>query len=255
MRQWNQKLEVDNIVGSQSWAKDLTLAHHSFENTTFCEQVRIMSQTAVMIAPHGAAVAGNSVFMHDRSVIVELGSMYTDSSQTSTNDLLQAPSANIEMARIAGRFYVGSMSITTYSFMGEKSFDVDLDRFNTSLGRVDDLLHLDFDCHHKPPPRVCASVPHNADACRGTHLLFVWAQIASWACVIVAFVGAAGVTRTNVVTLAQNAKRAMCAANSRLGAERDMCAAKANLVSKPPLYASNEMTGTPESSTMRHPPM
>ena len=214
VRQWNQKLEVDNLVKSQSWAKNLTLIHHSFDNTTFCEQVRIMSETAVMIAPHGAAIAGNCIFMRDRSVIVELGYMYTDWSQTSTYDPIGAASANIEMSKIIGRSYVGSMSINTYDFMTKESFDVDLNRFNRALDCVGSLLNRVIVCHHEESPKVCMPQKIVDPYHQSSFLLFIWAQIASWLCLLIMFGNATGLSLIRIVNAIRNAKDNVCASKA-----------------------------------------
>ena len=61
---------VKSLLGSQS--SKMSIRQASFDKATFCEQVRILTNSAVFIAAHGQAVAGNIHYLNTNGLFIEL---------------------------------------------------------------------------------------------------------------------------------------------------------------------------------------
>lgn len=86
--------------------------------------------------------------------------------------------------------------------MNKEAFDVDLDRFITALERVDELLQPGYDdktTSHKGRPTICTSDSQTDSSDTMLTLLFVWAQLASWSCIMVTVFSVSGGTPASLV--------------------------------------------------------
>ena len=77
-RQWAEKTltEMRETIRLESWARNFNILIQDFSDLSPCEQVKLIAQSKVLIAHHGAVLQGNGLWASDGSVIVEIVSQF-----------------------------------------------------------------------------------------------------------------------------------------------------------------------------------
>ena len=113
-RQWEAKT-IDLLVRSlqrSSISSERTVRVVQLTNMTFCDQVQLFARSFVVVAHHGAAPAGNGVFMHDRSLLIEINSICDQGSMMKE---VFADAGNGDFAVSAGKKYIGARVAHAYN--------------------------------------------------------------------------------------------------------------------------------------------
>lgn len=71
-RVWDDRESLIRSISKQPWAKGLKVVATKLNGMTFCQQVTLFYHAKVVFLHHGAAVEGNSPFMRDDALIVEI---------------------------------------------------------------------------------------------------------------------------------------------------------------------------------------
>jgi len=71
-RVWDDREYLIRSISKQPWAKGLKVVATKLNGMTFCQQVTLFYHAKVVFLHHGAAVEGNSPFMRDDALIVEI---------------------------------------------------------------------------------------------------------------------------------------------------------------------------------------
>jgi len=110
-REWANVSELSKyLLGHHAMPQLEGLIVVNFAKQSYCDQIRIMRSCRIFVAHHGAAVAGNGVFMSNNSLIIEIsgshdkktGDALSPLGKTSINQaLFQSIGSNYLGARVA----------------------------------------------------------------------------------------------------------------------------------------------------------
>lgn len=120
-RSWHNMSWMVEQIKRQRWADGLEVLPKVMDGLSFCEQVKLFAQARVAILHHGAAVAGNGVFMPDDGILVELCAQYNMSNVLwyQSAEPIFTDCGNREWAKAVGRNYIGSASAFWAGHEGE----------------------------------------------------------------------------------------------------------------------------------------
>jgi len=115
-RQYANEKQLEELIMRREFAQGTELVTRSLEKATYCEQVKLFASLKLFVAQHGAAVAGNGMFVSNRGVVNELSPQYTWIYEYEKWPIQYMPAVgdggNMFWAQATGVNYVGSRSLT-----------------------------------------------------------------------------------------------------------------------------------------------